>query len=190
MGDALPPVSKDWEVRVSLLKRFLGLSAADESSGESEAIRQIAGQLEGLGSEQARYLAGFAYVLARVAHADMRMEDAERDEMQRALEGLGGLGADEAALAVEIAQREAGHLGGSENYLVTREFRRISSREQRVAVMECLYAVAAADGSISTAESSEIVQIAEELGFTRGEAIALRGAWKEHLAEIQALRRT
>ena len=175
---------------MSLLLRFLGLSAGDESSSESEAIRRIAGQLEGLGEEEARYLAGFAYVLARVAHADMRMEESERSEMQRALEALGGLPAAEAALAVEIAEREAGHLGGSENYLVTREFRRISSREQRVALMECLYAVAASDGSISTAESNEIVKIAEELGFSRGEAIALRGAWKEHLAEIQALRRS
>jgi len=182
MGDALPFRSMDEEVRVSLLLRFL--------SGESDAIRSIAGHLEGLGAERARHLAGFAYVLARVAHADMRMEDAERQEMQRALGSLGELSDDDAAIAVEIAQREAGRLGGSENYLVTREFRRISSREQRVALMECLYAVAAADGSISTAESTEIVKIAEELGFTRGEAIALRGAWKEHLAEIQALRRS
>jgi uncharacterized tellurite resistance protein B-like protein len=184
------PDSTIVEVAVSLLLRFLGLSSDEKAAPESDAIRRIASQLEGLEAEKARFLAGFAYVLARVAHADLRVQEEERAEMQRALEALGELGAEEAVLAVKIAQSEAGHLGGSENYLVTREFRRISSREQRVALIECLYAVAAADGSISTAESNVVVQIAEELGFSRSEAIALRGAWKEHLAEIQALRRS
>jgi uncharacterized tellurite resistance protein B-like protein len=76
-------------------------------------------------------------------------------------------------------------LGGTENYVVTREFRRISTPLQRAQLLECLYAVTAADGTISTAESREIANVAEELGFTRAEANALRTKYRDKLAEFQ-----
>jgi uncharacterized tellurite resistance protein B-like protein len=53
--------------------------------------------------------------------------------------------------------------------VVTREFRRTSTPIQRAQLLECLYAVTAADGTISSAESREIAILAEELGFTRAE---------------------
>ena len=93
---------------------------------------------------------------------------------------------EEASLVVEIAKSQARLLGGTENYVVTRQFRRISTREQRGKLLECLYAVAAADGSITGPESSEIVAIAEELGFTRAEANALRSSYREMLSEFQS----
>jgi uncharacterized tellurite resistance protein B-like protein len=86
---------------------------------------------------------------------------------------------------VQIAVSQARNLGGTENYMVTREFRQTSTREQRGALLQCLYAVAAADGTISGVESSEIVSIADELGFTRAEANSLRGAYRDKLAEFQ-----
>jgi uncharacterized tellurite resistance protein B-like protein len=86
---------------------------------------------------------------------------------------------------VEIAKSQARVLGGTENYVVTREFRRISSPEQRGQLLECLYAVAAADGSISTIESQEIQSIADELGFTRAEANALRSRYRDQLAVLR-----
>jgi len=76
-------------------------------------------------------------------------------------------------------------LGGTENYVVTREFRKMSTLEQRGQLLQCLYAVAAADGTISSIESSEIVGIAEELGFTRAEANALKSQYREKLSVLQ-----
>lgn len=83
---------------------------------------------------------------------------------------------------MEIAKSQARLLGGTENYVVTREFRRIATREQRAQLLSCLHAVAAADGTISGAESQEIVSIAEELGFTRQEANALRARYRDKLS--------
>ena len=66
-----------------------------------------------------------------------------------------------------------------------REFRQSTTREQRVDLLRCIYAVAAADGTISGVETNEIRQIAEELGFTRPEANALRSEYRDQLAELQ-----
>jgi uncharacterized tellurite resistance protein B-like protein len=169
------------------LLRFLGIAkeAPAPAGGDSRTVREIAAKLERLPPESARYLAGFAYVLARVAHADLEIHPAEAEEMQRTVRVLAGLSADEADLVVEIAKSQARLLGGTENYVVTREFRRTTTPLQRAQLLECLYAVTAADGTISTAESREIANVAEELGFTRAEANALRTRYREKLAEFQ-----
>jgi uncharacterized tellurite resistance protein B-like protein len=168
------------------LLRFIGIAKeAAPAAGETRSIREIAARLERLPPEQARFLAGFAYVLARVANADLEIAAAEAEEMRRTVRMLAGLSADEADLVVEIAKSQARLLGGTENYVVTREFRRSSTPLQRAQLLECLYAVTAADGTISGAESREIANVAEELGFTRAEANALRSRYREKLAEFQ-----
>ncbi|MCG8592694.1 MAG: TerB family tellurite resistance protein [Proteobacteria bacterium] len=173
--------------------RFLGLGGGVEPGATREgsaSVRRIAARLDRLAPEQARYLAAFAYVLARVAYADLRVEASEEAEMERLARELGALSDEEAKLAVEIARCEAGELGGTSNYVVTRELRRLSTRAQRVQVLECLYAVAAADGLISAEETGEIAQIAEELGFTRAENNAVRSGWRAHLSELRDLPRS
>ena len=168
------------------LLRFLGIGEeSKDEKGDTATVRRIAAKLERLGPEKAKFVAAFAYVLARIANADLAIDDSETSEMQRCLRALSGLSESEAALAVEIAKSQSRLLGGTENYIVTREFRSISTREQRGALLQCLYAVAAADGTITTDESAEIVAIAEELGFTRMEANSLRSQYRDKLAEFQ-----
>jgi uncharacterized tellurite resistance protein B-like protein len=171
---------------VGLLK-YLGIEKrGDSERGETETVRRIAGQLERLPTDKAKYLASFAYVLARIAHADLEIDESELAEMERIVKTLAHLSDPEAALVVQIAKSQAQHLGGTENYVVTREFRQNTSKEQRGELLECVYAVAAADGSITGDEQAEILAIAEELGFTRPEANALRSAYRDKLSQFQA----
>jgi uncharacterized tellurite resistance protein B-like protein len=175
-------------VPASFLLRFLGgKGAAAAGEGDSESVHRIAVRLEGLPPERARFVAAFAFVLARVAQADLRITETETAAMDRALGRVAGLDPGEAALAVEIAKSQARLFGGTENYVATREFRRLSDRDERTRLLECLFAVAAADGTISSGESAEILLIAEELGFLREEALALRARWRDQLGELRDL---
>jgi uncharacterized tellurite resistance protein B-like protein len=176
---------------MSSLLRFLGLRGGDAGppasagGGETETVRRIAARLDQLDPQIAKYLAAFAYVLARVAHADLDIDESETVKMQEIVREVGRLSEDEAVLAVEIAKSQTRVLGGTENYVVTREFKRVSTPEQRQRLLECLYAVAAADGSIQSVEAQEIQSIAEELGFTRAEANALRAKYRDQLSVFQ-----
>ena len=172
------------------LLRFLGVGGAreQETTGDTATVRRIAAQLEHLDAETAKYLAAFAYVLARVAHADLEIDDAETKEMERAVCGLASLSEAEATLAVEIAKSQARLLGGTENYVVTREFANNSTREQREDVLRTAFAVGAADDSITAAESAELNQIGKELGFRADEVDAIRNEFRDQLAAIQAMR--
>ena len=168
------------------LLRFLGLGDRDKrDERETDTIRRIAANLERLEPEQSKYLAAFAYVLARVANADLRIDAAETAEMEQTVHRIAGLSEAEATLVVQIAQSQARNLGGTQDYLVTRQFRLLASREQRADLLACLYAVAAADGTIRGEESAEIAKIGEELGFTRAEANSLRAQFRDKLAVFQ-----
>ena len=167
------------------LLRFLGLEPGADATTDTETVRRISSQLERLDPDKARFLAAFAYVLARLAHADLEIDASETAEMERVIKELAALSDAEAALAVQIAKSQARLLGGTENYIVTRQFKKLATPAQRAQLLQCLYAVAAADGTISIAESAEIIAIAAELGFTRAEANSLRGAYRDKLAEFQ-----
>ena len=168
------------------LLRFLGIGGEkDAARGETETVRRIASELERLPAEKAKFLAAFAYVLARIANADLKIDDSETAEMETIAQRIAGLKPSEATLVVEIAKSQARTLGGTQDYVVTREFRSISTREQRGELLQCLYAVASADGTISSEESAEIVKIGEELGFTRPESNSLRSHYRDKLAEFQ-----
>ena len=105
--------------------------------------------------------------------------------MERVVRATAGLSEAEAALVVEIAKSQARLLGGTENYVVTREFKSISTPEQRGRLLECLFEIAAADGTIETVESAEIAAIGEEIGFTRPEINALRAALSREAGGVQ-----
>jgi uncharacterized tellurite resistance protein B-like protein len=171
---------------MSLLKKFLGLEDETQSgAGDTATVRRIAAELDMLPDETAKYLAAFAYVLARVANADLDIGADETLEMEHIARSLASLSEAEAALVVQIAKSQTRLLGETENYVVTREFRNIATREQRGQLLECLFAVAAADGTISAVESAEIAAIGEEIGFTRAEINAHRSGYRDKLSEFQ-----
>jgi uncharacterized tellurite resistance protein B-like protein len=167
------------------LARLLGLPPPPAESRDTETVRRIARELERLPPDEARRLAAFAYVLARVANADLRITETETDRMLALVREHAGLSEEEAALAVEIAKSQTRLLGGTENYVVTREFREVSTPEERAHLLDCLFAVSAADESISTVEDNEIVRICAELQLPREEVVAARGRYRQHLAVLK-----
>lgn len=158
-----------------------GSSATAKVESEVETVRRIARQLDQLPPDQARYIASFAYILGRVAHADLHVSDDETAAMERMVVEHAGLGESEAVMVVELAKTHNQLFGGTENFLVTREFAVTATREQKRALLECLYAVSAADASISAEEDQEIRRIASELRLEHSDFIAARSRWAEHL---------
>jgi uncharacterized tellurite resistance protein B-like protein len=172
------------------LLRLLGLGPLPQDSRETDTVRRLSAKLEALPRRDAQLLAAFSYVLTRVALADRTISAEEAREMERLVREFGGLDGDRATLVMELAMQQAKEKGGTENYLVTREFREISTREERIGLVRCLFAVAAADDEISEVESQQIIQAASELGLTRQEVIAIRQAFRDQLAVLRNLPRS
>jgi tellurite resistance protein len=163
--------------------------AATTSRSDTESIRRIAGELDALPVDERRFIAGFAYVLARAAHADLEISRPELDYMEKAVIDVGGIRSAQAVLVVEMARNMAELYGATDDYVVTRAFAENSSREQRENLLRTAFAVGAADDTITAAESAELNEIGKELGFRADEIDAIRDEFRDQLAAIQAMRR-
>jgi uncharacterized tellurite resistance protein B-like protein len=175
------------------LRRFLPNAALPVDAGltarDTETVRRIAGQLEAMPVDRARYLAAFAYILTRAAAADMDISDIE----SRAIEGLvaeyGGLPEAQAVLVTQIARNQSLLYSGTEDYLVTRQFRELSTEDDRLSLLRCCYLVGAADDTITSQESDTFQEIAKELDLERDAVNVIRNEFAPKLAAIQAMLR-
>ena len=169
-------------------KKF-AIASKGAEAGDTETVRRIVSNLDAMEPEKARYVAAFAYILGRVAHADQVISDDETAAMERAVARFGKLGPEETILVVQIAKSQVRLTGGTENFLVTREFSAIASREQKAQLLDCLFAISAADDAISTAEESQIRQIASELGFSHREYVVARSKYSKLRDVMKSFRR-
>jgi Tellurite resistance protein TerB len=164
-----------------------GQPAAPPPEVETESIRRISGELEALPLDQRRFVAGFAYVLARAAHADLVASPAEVSDMEREIVAVGSLTEPQAALVVEMARHMNEIYGPTDDYIVTRDWAETATAEQREALLRAAFTVASRD-AISAEEVAELNEIGKELLFRPDEVDAIRYEFREQLAAIQAMR--
>ena len=155
---------------------------------ETATVKRIVGQLEALPIEQRRFVAGFAYVLGRAANADLVFEEAEVTAIEQMVVEVGGLTEAQSVLVVEIARNQAELYGATEDFLVTREFARTASQEDREKLLRCAFRIGAVDQSITSVESAELNEIGKELGFLPAEIDAIRTEFADQLSVVQAMR--
>ncbi len=169
---------------MSFLK-FLGLETSQPAgTPETETVRKIADALDRMEPQKARYIAAFAYVLARAARADLHISEMETRAMERIVAANSGLPEEQAVMVVQIAKSQNRLFGATEDFVVTREFNEIATREQKLALLDCLFSVAASEGMISMQEDNVIRQIASELRLDHPDFIALRSRYRDHLSVL------
>ena len=174
---------------MSLLK-FLGIGRTVAGrDAEPESLRAMTERLDAMAEEEARLAAAYAYLLARVAGADLRTDAAERTSIVERLTDFAGLASERAELLADLAIAANEEHGASDDHLVARAFRDMTEPPERIRLLRCLYAVAAADETITTDEDNEIFEIATAIGIGRNDVVAVRSAWKAHLGSMKALPR-
>jgi len=171
---------------VSILA-FLGFENSEPPAAapQTDTVRKIVEALDRLEPERARYLAAFAYILSRVARADLNISPEETQAMESLVSTQGNLPEDQAIIVVQIAKNQNLLFGATEDFLVTREFNKISTPEQKLLLLDCVFAVAAAESLVSVVEDHEIRQIADELGLSHQDFIAVRSRYRDHLSVLQ-----
>jgi uncharacterized tellurite resistance protein B-like protein len=188
--DALSPDGSDGRFGEAVGAGGVGAEAGSgAAAAETATIRRIVARLEALPAERARFLAGFAYIMSRAAHADLKISPEETALMETALVEHGALDESQAVLVVEMAKMESRNHGATQDYLVAREMARLATLEQKLALLRCCFVVGAADASISAEEASVINQIARELGVAAPLLNEVRLEFVERLSAIQAMRR-
>lgn len=183
-----------------MFRRFLGAAAqtvpaptpppatVPPSAGETATVRRIVARLEAMSPERARLVASAAYILARAANADLEISDDETAAIEAELQRDDGLDEATAVLVTEMAKLQAKTVGGTEDYVVTREFKALSSPTQRLDVLRACFAIGAASGLISAEETAVLNEIAAELDVETRDLNAIRAEYHDRLSSVQRLR--
>src|SRR5688572_21517965 len=164
------------------IRAWLGVDRPKKD--EFAPLRETLEALDHLEPDRARYLAAFAYLLGRVAHADQHVSPEETSAMEALVREHGELSADQAMLVVQLAKTNNLLFGGTANFLVARKFSSQASYDQKLALMRCLFALSATDAVISTPEETEIHRIANELRIDHPDLVKLRVAHRQHLPGV------
>ena len=161
------------------IRAWLGLDTPQKQ--DFAPLRETLDALDHLEPDRARFLAAFAYLLGRVAHADQHVSAEETQAMEGLVRDQGALTQEQAMVVVQLAKTSNLLFGGSANYLVARQFADLATYEERMALMRCLFAIAATDDAISMAEEGEIHKIAKELRIEQTDLVSLRLSHRRHL---------
>ena len=164
-------------------KKLGGANSA--AKAETETVRKIVAEMDGMEPEQARFIAAFAYLLTRVAHADHHISEEEAAVIERIVRERGGFREAQAVLVAQIAKSQNLLFSGTEDFLVAREFTRMATLDQKLHLIDCLYAVCGADRNISVVEDNEINKIANELKLDHSDFISVRLRHREHLGVLK-----
>lgn len=172
------------------IRSWLGLEDAPAKAVDASPLRQLVDALDRLEPDRARYLARFAYLLGRVAHADRHVSPEETRAMEELVTEEGQLDADQAMLVVSLAKTSNLLFGGTADFIVAQEFAESAGYSEKLALMRCLFAVSTTDEAISMAEETEIHRIANQLRIDPNDLIALRVAHKKYLPGLTGDGRT
>ena len=162
---------------------------ASDGTGDTATVRRIVSKLEAMPPEQARFVAAAAYILARAANADLEISNGEMTAIEQELQAHESLDEPTAVLVAEMAKLQAKTVGGTEDFVVTREFKAISTESQRVGVLRACFAISAVSGTISAEENAVLKEIADELDIDDATLNAIRADYHEQLSSVQAIRR-
>ena len=102
---------------------------------------------------------------------------------------VGKLDEETAHLVVVLSGAQSSQFGATEDYLVTREFKAISTMEEREQLLRCCFLVMAADDEIDETESWLANRLAEELDIERPDLNAIRDEFHEKLSSVREIRR-
>jgi uncharacterized tellurite resistance protein B-like protein len=126
----------------------------------------------GIDQEEARTLSLAGALMAYIIHIDECVRPEERGTLERILREVWGIGEAAATMMAEVALSEVAR--GMDVFQLTSAFADRVPVEERTRLIDALFAVAAADGTLSGAETSEISRINQGIRLTHDQFVAAR----------------
>jgi uncharacterized tellurite resistance protein B-like protein len=180
--------TRETPMPIRRLLEVLRLAGGEPPPPEHEFLVRVRRDLERLGPDRVEYLAAFAGQLARVALADSALSKDEEASIGRLLRERAHLDESDARLILDLMHHEAETLRGLQHHLLNRSVNERATAEQKLDLIDCLYAVASADGSIANVEDQEIRRVAAALMVHHKDLMAIRSRYKDRLEVMRLMR--
>jgi uncharacterized tellurite resistance protein B-like protein len=164
---------------------IFGVSTQKESL-LSELYKKIQALLPEATEDEHVLVACISGLFARVIYIDFEVHKNEISKMKSALEHWTKLEPKEIDAIVTISIDEIIELSGLENHKYCPPLVKILEKDQRYALLESLFAIAASDGTVEDKESEEIRLITTGLNLEHKHFISARASVLEFLGALRS----
>lgn len=169
------------EGRIMDLGKLLGFGSTERTHRNHGALFEgLQTILAAYSDDEVMLIAGMAGLLGHVAYADHDISEAEISGMRRILGAQLDLDTGQVDAILEILMRHRVQLFTLENHLYARMINAVAGKERRKKLLRVLFALAAADRSISTQEDTAMRLVANALKLTHNDFVTIRSEFKEH----------
>ncbi|HEX9619257.1 MAG TPA: TerB family tellurite resistance protein [Polyangiaceae bacterium] len=165
------------------------LKRASESpalEGAAELEREVAAHMSGADAESIRVVTAMAGLLGAVAYADRNYSQDEEHRVRAELDRVQGLPSRGVEAVCAVLREHVLELSTVQIPRYCRLLRELGDRELRLEVLASLVDLAAADGSISSAETNLLRQVTTALGLDQGDYNAAQARHRESLDVLRS----
>lgn len=147
---------------MKLLDLFKTFTTEDEEISKYSKLHElIAREFESLTDEQALVAACVSGLMARVAYVDFHVDDKEVEKIEHLVQEFNFNFGVPAKKLVDVAIDHIKEMAGIENHLYVRPLNEVLDKDKRYEIIQCLFLIAASDGSVEGIESEEIRTISK-----------------------------
>lgn len=140
---------------------------------------------EGLGDEELKEVTAVAGLLGRVAYADSEISKEEQTEIKSILQKKSKLTAAAIEIILTLIVEKRVELLTLEEHFYARLANEVMSKEARKQLLENLFQIAAADGTICLEEENTLYGTAVSLKIPKNELTELKRKFKSYLSVFQ-----
>lgn len=156
-----------------------------KESNQSQLYEELRRELPDLSDEKATIIACVAGLMARVAYVDFKLDAGEVIHMNDVLREWTEFDESTVELIAQTSVRHIKEFAGLENHLYVYPLKNTLDRDSRFRLVEALFALAAADGSVENIESEEIRIICKGLELSDKHFLSARAKVAKHLRSLQ-----
>ena len=162
-----------------------GESPRDDPSGDGALRSSIERELAGADAETVTVVTSMAGLLGIVAYADRHYSDAEDARVRQELARVHGMTESGINAICKTLRDHIVEISAVQLPRYARALRELGDTELRREVLGALIDLAAADASISLAETNVLRQITKALGLSQQDYVELQERHRHHLAALK-----
>lgn len=156
-----------------------------EESNQSQLYHELRAELPELGEEEVIKVACVSGLMARVAYVDFKLDEGELAHIGEVLREWTEFDDKVVELITQVSLKHIKEFAGMENHLYVYPLREVLDKNARFRLVEALFALAAADGSVENLESEEVRKICKGLQLSDKHFLSARAKVAEHLAALR-----
>ena len=172
-------------MRRGFLNAITDLLDGDSPDSKDPIADAVRDQLPDADAEYRTVVTAITGLLACVAYADGVYDPREADLVRSALQRFDGLSAEATDVIARVVERSIGSATASGHQRWVRDLKELTSRSQRVELLELLVELAAADEELSSVEANYLRRLTDAMGLSQADYNSLQSRHRDKLTVLK-----